>query len=106
MFFYVVSNSDFLIQYCQGLRVKDFTVKTERLSRSKMAKREYLNDPKTSDLMRKLNSYFESKVDVPRIKHGQRQTLEPLINEEALLFAKYLRSERETWIPRTPNFDF
>jgi hypothetical protein len=31
---------------------------------------------------------------------GEKQELETLINEEALLFAKYLRNERETWIPR------
>jgi hypothetical protein len=59
-----------------------------------------LNDPKTSDLMRKLNFFFESRVEIPRIKHGYRQTLETLINEEALLFANCLRGERETWIPR------
>ena len=53
----------FLIQYCQSLKVKDFMVKTERLSRRKKAKREYLNDSKTSDLMKKLNSYFKSKVN-------------------------------------------
>jgi hypothetical protein len=34
--------------------------------------------------MKKLNLYFESKVEIPRIKHGSRQTLETLINEEAL----------------------
>jgi len=44
--------------------------------------------------------YFESMVEIPRIKHGKRQTLETLINEEALLFAKYLRDECETWTPR------
>jgi len=91
---------DFLIQYCQNLKVKDFTVKTERLSRNKKAKREYLNDPKTSDLMKKLNAYFESKVQIPRIKVGNRQSIETLINEEALLFAKFLRHERKTWTPR------
>jgi len=42
-------------------------------------------------------------VEVPRIKHGRRQTLDTLISEEALLFAKYLRGERETWIPRLPS---
>jgi len=50
--------------------------------------------------MRKLNGYFESKVEIPRIKHGDRQTIETLINEEALLFAKYLRNEQRIWIPR------
>jgi len=41
-----------------------------------------------------------AKVEISRIKHGQSQTVETLINEEALLFAKYLRNEREIWIPR------
>jgi hypothetical protein len=50
--------------------------------------------------MRKLNGYFESKIEIPRIKHGSKQTIETLINEEALLFAKYLRHERSSWRPR------
>jgi hypothetical protein len=45
---------------------------------------------------------FESIVELPRIKHGNKQTVETLINEEALLLAKYLRNEKQTWIPRTP----
>jgi hypothetical protein len=40
-------------------------------------------------------------VEVPRIKVENRQTLETLINEEALLFAKYLRHEREIWVAGT-----
>ena len=75
-------------------------MKTENLSRKKKTKRVYLNEPKTTDLMKKLNAYFESKVDIPRIKHGNSQTLETLISEEALLFAKYLREERGIWTPR------
>jgi hypothetical protein len=39
------------------------------------------------------------KVEVSRIRRGKRRELETLINEEALLFAKYLRDERKTWIP-------
>jgi len=62
-----------------------------------------LNDGKTSDLVKKLGAYFESKVDIARIKHGNRQTIETLINEEALLLAKFLRSERATWAPRIPT---
>jgi len=50
--------------------------------------------------MKKLNACFEGKVEIPRIKHGNRQTLDTLISEEALLFAKYLRDERKRWIPR------
>ena len=37
---------------------------------------------------------------------GERQSVETLINEEALLLAKYLRGENETWIPRVPSFPF
>jgi CRISPR/Cas system-associated endonuclease Cas1 len=91
---------DFLIQYCQNLNKRDFTLKDENLSRNKKGKREYLNDYDTNDLMKNLNQYFESTIEIPRIKIGKRQTLETLINEEALLFAKYLRDERETWNPR------
>ena len=42
----------------------------------------------------------ESKVEIPRIKVGKRQNIETLINEEVLLLAKFLRNEKETWIPR------
>jgi hypothetical protein len=39
-------------------------------------------------------------VEVPRIRHGSEQSIDTLINEEAYLFAKFLRHERETWVPR------
>jgi len=91
---------DFVIQYCQNLRQRDFTVKSESLSRKKVGKREYLNDTETKGLMMALNQYFESMVEIPRIRVGKRQTIETLINEEALLLAKFLRDERKTWIPR------
>jgi len=42
-------------------------------------------------------------VEIPRIKHGNKQTIDTLISEEALLFAKYLRQEKNAWIPRLPN---
>lgn len=51
-------------------------------------------------MMDQLNDYFESMVEIPRIKVGERQTIEKLINEEALLLAKYLRNEIKCWIPR------
>jgi len=47
-----------------------------------------------------LNNYFETMMEIPRIKVGKKQTFETLISEEALLFAKYLREEKEKWIPR------
>lgn len=91
---------DFLIQYCRNLRAKDFIVKIESFTGKKKGKRVYLNDHHTRDLMTKLNNLFESTVEIPRMKVGKKQTIETLINEEALLFAKYLRNERQTWIPR------
>jgi CRISPR-associated protein Cas1 len=97
---------DFLIYFCRKLNKKDFNVKAENASRVKKGKREYLNSIQTRDLMVRLNQYFEGKVEIPRIKHGNRQTLETLVNEEALLFAKFLRGERETWLPRIAVVNF
>jgi len=45
-------------------------------------------------LTRKLNEYFETRINIPRIRHGKHQTLEILINEEAYLLAKFLRNEK------------
>lgn len=50
-----------------------------------------MNEPATPDSMRKLNSYFESKVKIPKIKLGNRQTVETLSSKEALLLARFLR---------------
>ena len=91
---------DFLIGFSQRLRKKDFKVKREDYSSSRKGKREFLNEEKSKDLMRGLYVLFECRVDVPRIKFGRRQTVETLINEEVLLFAKYLRNEKVTWCPR------
>jgi len=91
---------DFLIQNSTDLRKKDFMMKHEDYSKNKTGQRECLDNSKTTDLTRKLYSYFESTVEIPRMKHGKRQTVETLINEEAFLLAQYLRDEYETWIPR------
>ena len=50
---------------------------------------------KSNKKHKKLNAYFESIVEIPRIKVGKRQTLETLINEESLLLAKYLRNDNK-----------
>ena len=92
---------DFVIQYCQRLAKRDFTFKAEKASGQKKGKREYLNDIKTKDFTKKLNDYFETTVEIPRIRVGARQTLETLINEEAMLLAKNVRGELKTWNPRT-----
>ena len=65
-----------------------------------MGKRIHLCEFETDSLADGLNSLFNREVEIPRIKQGKRQTLNTLISEEALLFAKFLRHERETWNPR------
>ena len=92
---------DFVIQFSQGLKPRDFVVKGERTTRKRWGKREYPNGTRTRELERGLDGMFSGWIDVPRIRHGSRQTLETLINEEALLLAKYLRDENNQWIPRT-----
>jgi hypothetical protein len=51
----------------------------------------------------KLNVYFQTRVSIPRIRMGKKQEIETLINEEALLFARYLRNEGKGWKPRMPQ---
>lgn len=91
---------DFVIQYALSLKEKDFVLKEETFSRNRKGKRQYLNETKNEEFMKKLNLYFKSKVEVPRIKVGKKQEIETLIAEEALLFAKYLREEIPAWNPR------
>jgi len=59
-----------------------------------------LNKEKTKELTKKFNDFFRYKVNIPRIKVGKRQEIETIINEEAYLFAKYLRKERKEWNSR------
>ena len=96
---------DFVIQYCQTLGKKDFTVKSEDFSTKRKGKREYLNDLQTRGLVKGLNQYFQSKVRIPRIRMGDKQEIETLISEEALLFAMFLRDERPSWKPRIASLD-
>ena len=69
-------------------------------NRGKKGKREYLNNLETDGLMKSLNLFFEHEVQVPKIKVGNRQTIETLINEEALLLARFLKDEKTFWNPR------
>jgi CRISPR-associated protein Cas1 len=94
---------DFVIQYCQRLAKRDFIFRTEKASGQKKGKREYLNDVETRDFTVKLNDYFETYIEIPRIRVGEKQTIETLINEETLLLAKFLRRERKEWMPRVAS---
>jgi CRISPR-associated protein Cas1 len=91
---------DFAFDYVQGLKPSDFTTKEVQV-RSRKGRREYLSDSKTREMMRDLNDYFDTKIELPRIRSGKRQRIETLINEETLLLAKYIRNESKTWTPRT-----
>jgi len=92
---------DFILTYARNLKPRDFTLKDEDLSANRKGKRQYLKDKIQNEYLKRLNDYFKSKVEVPRMRRGQRQGLETLINEEALLFAQYLRDEKPSWVPRT-----
>jgi len=65
-----------------------------------MGKKIHLKEFETNELAEDLNTLFDRMVNVERIKVGNRQTIDTLISEEALLFAKYLRNEKRGWIPR------
>ncbi|MEM2972043.1 MAG: CRISPR-associated endonuclease Cas1 [Candidatus Bathyarchaeia archaeon] len=90
---------DFLIGYVQKLKPKHFKAETVMFN-DKKGKRIFLEKSKTDELTNALHEYFRKKVDIPRIKHGFKQEIESLINEEALLLAKFLRNEKGDWIPR------
>ncbi len=47
-------------------------------------------------MMRERNEFFESKIEIPLIRHEKRQKLETLINEEDLLLAQYFRREKNS----------
>ena len=98
---------DFLIEFCRDSKVGDFVVKSEWASgkKDRKGKRQYLNDAKTREMLKLLNQRFESMVQIPRMRIGNRQTIETLINEEALLLAKFLRDERKTWAPRIADLE-
>ena len=66
-------------------------------------KREYLGNSEMGEILGELNRFFENRVEVKRIRHGEHQMLETLINKEAQLFAKYLRGKRKRWVPRIPS---
>jgi CRISPR/Cas system-associated endonuclease Cas1 len=92
---------DYLIERCHTLRKKDFVLVTDFMMHLKMGKKIHLCEYEANGLAEGLNNLFECKVEIPRIKqYGNKQTIDTLINEEAYLFAKYLRRERNVWIPR------
>ena len=94
---------DFLIEHCRKLRKLDFCLITDFMMHLKMGKKIHLKSYETDELANDLNAFFDSMVNIERIQIGNRQTVDTLIREEALLFAKYLRHERKDWTPRLVN---
>lgn len=91
---------DFTIDFCKDVSTSDFVLKSEDYSANRKGQRQYLNEEKTNELINRLNRYFERKVQIPRIRRGERQEIETLIGEEALLFTKHLRNEKRIWTSR------
>jgi hypothetical protein len=61
-----------------------------------------LTSPSRSDTV-DASSQNLTSLDIAISKQRERMG-ETLINEEALLFAKYLRDERKAWTPRIASF--
>ena len=80
-------------------------MKHQDYSSNRKGERQYLKSKLGQDMMNKLDLFFESTVQVPRIRQGKKQTIETLVNEEAVLLAQYLRNEKQTWIPRIANLN-
>ena len=87
---------DYLIERCQKLRKKDFALVTDFMMPLRIGKRIHLYEFEADGLADGLSSLFNNTIDIPRTKHGSKQTLGTLISEEALLMARFLRNEKQT----------
>lgn len=76
------------------------SIEWDSSKKNRKGKRQYLIGVKTREMLKHLNRHLEGMVEIPRIRIGKRQTIETLINEEAIPFANFLRNEKETWTPR------
>ncbi len=76
------------------------------MSRNRKGKRQYLKDSLTRPMMRELDEFFLLRVEIPGMRHGKRQAIETLINEEARILARFLGEETIKWVPRIPICPF
>lgn len=94
---------NFTFGYClTSVRKSDATYKDQTIA-GKKGRRQFLSDDQTKIFLEQLDAYFNSKIEIPRIKHGKTQTLSTLISEEALLLGRYLCSEIPEWSPAFPT---
>jgi hypothetical protein len=84
---------------------KDLVVVEDFMMRLRIGKRIHLCEFEADSLADDLNGFFNHEIEIPRIKQGNKQTLNSLINEEAFLLARFLRNEKREWIPRIPSIN-
>lgn len=94
---------DYLIERAKKMQKKDFVVVTDFMMCLRMGKRIHLCEFEADSLAEDLNLLFERTVQIPRMRHGSKQTINTLIGEEAYLSAKFLRDEKSNWHPRIAN---
>jgi len=77
--------------------VVDYTVLRLRQNENRLECE--LTDPKSMQIigLHQKDAWLNKSL---KKRHGTKQKLDTLINEEAYLFAKFLRHEREMWVPR------
>jgi CRISPR/Cas system-associated endonuclease Cas1 len=80
------------------LDVDDFVWKDD-IHVGRKGKRAFLNKERNKEFLDRLEDYFQTRVNVPRVRLGKKQELETVINEEAMLLASYIRGKR-IWEPR------
>jgi hypothetical protein len=56
--------------------------------------------------MRRFYAYLDWKVKIPRIRHGEKSSIETLISEEVLLSGMCLRNEERDLIPWVGIVDY
>ena len=51
-------------------------------------------------MMKELDAFFQLRVEIPAMRHGNSKAIETLISEEAQILAKFIRADKKGWIPR------
>ena len=66
---------DFLIQYCKRINKHDFVTKTENVNRKRKGKREYLNNMEIREILKDLNRFFETRMELRGLGTGSIRPL-------------------------------
>jgi len=84
---------------CKQLILEHDFVWKDDIHAGRKGKRAFLNKERNKEFLDRLEDYFQTRVNVPRVKIGKKQELETVINEEAMLLASFIRGKR-IWEPR------